>query len=102
MPEIGTFFRHCPSCGRRFEVRLVSKEEMSSEEIDEKMPHPALTGLPIGYAVSVPVVSTDGVPTIVGVEEFRYRYKCKHCGHEWVELRTKEISADAPKGFQSD
>ena len=41
-------------------------------------------------------------PTIVDIEEFRYTYKCKHCGHEWSEIRDTERGYDAPKGYTGD
>jgi len=31
MSVFKTFFRHCPSCGRRFEIRLGSKREVGDE-----------------------------------------------------------------------
>lgn len=29
-------------------------------------------------------------PTIVEVAKFQYAYKCKHCGHQWVEVREED------------
>jgi hypothetical protein len=32
----------------------------------------------------------EGAPIVVDHEEFRYSYKCSHCGHEWSEKRMEE------------
>jgi hypothetical protein len=32
----------------------------------------------------------EAKPVIIDVEEFRYAYKCKHCGHEWSEKHLEE------------
>ena len=29
------------------------------------------------------------VPIITEIDDFRYTYKCKHCGHQWSEERFK-------------
>jgi predicted RNA-binding Zn-ribbon protein involved in translation (DUF1610 family) len=81
LAEVRTFFRRCPSCGRRFEIRLVSKKLIGREEIESK----AEQYLPVSAAD--PVVLESTVPIIVEVDEFGYTYKCKHCGHQWSEDR---------------
>jgi len=37
-----------------------------------------------------PTYVHEGKPIIIDVEEFRYAYKCAHCGHEWSETKTEE------------
>jgi len=37
------------------------------------------------------VVVEEKVPITIDVEDFQYTYKCKHCGHVWSELHTKEF-----------
>jgi len=32
----------------------------------------------------------EKVHVTVERKEFQYTYKCKHCGHEWVEKRLEE------------
>ena len=94
-----TFFRHCPSCGRRFEIRLVSKKAVDLggfEENAERVEVP-------GYGLRVPPIPVqENVPTVVDVEDFQYTYKCKHCGHEWSEVRETSKTFDAPKGYTGD
>ncbi|HXQ93227.1 MAG TPA: hypothetical protein VN739_09510 [Nitrososphaerales archaeon] len=87
MSNIETFFRRCPNCGKRFEIRLVSKELIETESIKEERP---ITG---GYFGGYPgsyVQVGETEPVYVDVEKFKYSYKCKHCGHQWVEIREKE------------
>ena len=103
MPSIRTFFRHCPSCGRRFEIRLVSREEVNSESHVEELPASVMgprvvTAAPIPRAVLV----QEEKPSMVDVEEFQYTYKCRHCGHVWSEIRTQDEVADAPEGYTGD
>jgi hypothetical protein len=90
------FFRHCPGCGRRFHIELESKELVSEhrESIPgRKVPRAVVvrsTGRGAGASLaSTPIAVQEGKPIIVGVEEFQYAYKCKHCGHEWSETRLK-------------
>jgi DNA-directed RNA polymerase subunit RPC12/RpoP len=102
MPDIRTFFRHCPSCGRRFEIRVTGKKLVRSTTIEEK----ERRVIPIGAAgfrspVPVTIVQED-VPSIVYVEDFQYRYRCKHCGHEWSEVHEKSHKADQPEGYTGD
>lgn len=87
MSEIETFFRRCPNCGRRFEIRLVGKKVLDSETIKEDRPYVAdyFSGSPDEY-----LDLNETVPAIIEVEKFQYAYRCKHCGHQWVEIKEKE------------
>jgi DNA-directed RNA polymerase subunit RPC12/RpoP len=87
MSEITTFFRHCPSCGKRFEIRLVGKKLVDEkEETDER---------PSAYPPYSPYYNdvVEGVPMTVDIKEFQYSYRCKHCGHQWSEIRSKRSEA---------
>ena len=104
MSEIRTFFRHCPACGRRFEIRLVGKELEDSEAFEEEA-RPARAATPasvMGRSIVVPTLVGQDKPTLVDVEEFQYAYKCKHCGHEWTEVRNVTESSAAPTGYTGD
>ena len=35
----------------------------------------------------------EDVPMTMDVKDFRYTYKCKHCGHVWTEMREKDSEA---------
>jgi DNA-directed RNA polymerase subunit RPC12/RpoP len=107
MSGIRTFFRHCPSCGRRFEIRLVKKEAVDSEELNARLPRPvnplmARAVTPALPTRSAPTLLSNEVPSIVDIEEFQYTYRCKHCGHEWSEVHEKEESYSAPEGYTGD
>jgi hypothetical protein len=94
MSEIEAFFRHCPACGRRFEIRLVGKRPVGTrEETYEKRVSVPLGGLGYsGVSARPPLIVQEDVPTTVGITDFNYTYKCRHCGHEWTELRSEERS----------
>jgi len=88
--EVRTFFRRCPYCGRRFEIRLVKKKLIGSEQVESKVEQYT----PV--SVTAPVVLESDVPMIVEIDEFSYTYKCKHCGHQWSEdhFRTENEKID--------
>ena len=87
MPDVRTFFRHCPSCSARFEIRLVSKRQVEDEE--DESTEEKYTSSPVPY----PEVLETDKPSVVEVEDFRYTYKCKRCGHQWSEERYKSVNA---------
>ena len=91
MSDAREFFRHCPACGRRFHIKLVSKrlvdEKRETEEIKQVTMSPNIgvySRTPIA-----PIIVEQSVPITIDVEDFQYSYKCKHCGHEWSETQTK-------------
>lgn len=111
--EIRRFFRHCPSCGRRFEISLVSKtlvsetvtpgeeespnstamQDQVAPEQDTVISSASTSVYESGYAVL-----TEGKqPLVLDVKEFTYSYKCKHCGHSWSETRTTEKAIPSPR-----
>jgi predicted RNA-binding Zn-ribbon protein involved in translation (DUF1610 family) len=95
MSVIKAFFRHCPSCGRRFEIRLESKKLLNEDRVTTMVsPTEAnvRTGLIAGPATgtSAPLMVGTDVPITIDIESFQYTYKCKHCGHEWSEVRQEE------------
>ena len=97
MSGVRTFFRHCPSCGRRFEVRLVRNESVSKTDTVETRDRAAGP-----YINPDPVLMTDDGPVVVDIEEFQYTYRCKHCGHEWTEAHETEREFHAPEGYTGD
>ena len=93
MSEVKTFFRFCPSCGKRFHIRLVSKklEDERVETTEMTQASGTYTGTSgSSQFFSVPVVLEEKVPVVVDVRDFQYSYKCKHCGHVWTEMHEKE------------
>jgi predicted SprT family Zn-dependent metalloprotease len=45
---------------------------------------------------------TVEVPGIEEVKEFKYNYKCKHCGHEWSEERLKTTESEGNPEYEGD
>ena len=80
--EIKTLIRHCPGCGRRFEIRLISKKpiDFRRETYEDKE---TVFG-------RNPLVVEEGIPVTVEEIKFQYTYRCKHCGHQWYEFHTEE------------
>jgi len=86
---IRLFFRHCPGCGRRFEIQLVSKKLIRVDRETSTIPEIESLAT-VGPTHSVPLTLSEGRPITVDTEEFEYSYKCGHCGHEWSEKRDVE------------
>ena len=93
--EVRTFFRFCPSCGKRFHIQILSKEKVAVER-EERAPGNAESVVPgvldqvSGFSAPVPLVLEEGHPVMVEVDDYRYSYRCKHCGHEWTEEHIEE------------
>ena len=102
VPDVRTLFRHCPSCGRRFEIRLVKKESLGEEDVAGTERRAAGRYISPQFILPAPVPLTEDEPVVVDIEEFRYTYKCKHCGHEWTEAHETERKFDTPKGYTGD
>jgi hypothetical protein len=89
------FFRFCPGCGRRFHIKLESKQLVSVDRQVRRKTDTFTVGARPGYGPrgTYPILTTilsEDKPIIVDVEEFQYTYKCKHCGHEWSDKRFEE------------
>ena len=101
MSAIETFFRHCPSCGRRFEIRLVGKQLKDAETLPVKEPETTAAIMSSGR-LAPPLVLVEGKPIIVDIEEFEYTYRCRHCGHQWTEMRETKSVGPRPEGYTGD
>jgi DNA-directed RNA polymerase subunit M/transcription elongation factor TFIIS len=89
--ELRTFFRFCPSCGRRFHIKLIGKEVVEVDRVPGKAEKPMMVSNQIsGYDVPMPVLLEEGKPVMIDLEEYSYTYRCKHCGHEWTEKHIEE------------
>jgi transposase-like protein len=96
MSEVETLFRFCPSCGKRFHVRLVSKKLIDAKEetLEAKQVARGGNANPMTYIRGTyPIVLEENVPVTIIVEDFQYSYKCKHCGHEWTETQVTQKKA---------
>jgi len=96
MSEVKEFFRICPSCGRRFHIKLVSKKLVGERTEVESIKQAAAYRTFGAYrgASWSPVTVEENVPITINIEDFEYSYKCKHCGHTWSELHETESKAD--------
>jgi hypothetical protein len=105
MSVLRTFFRHCPSCGRRFEIRLISKGEVSDEG-GTWMASRSAAGMSGRRESNVMLEGERPVTVEVSeteeVKDFKYNYKCKHCGHEWSEERFKTTERAGNPNYKGD
>jgi hypothetical protein len=106
--EEKTFFRTSPACGRKFEVHLESRAKLGGDdsvggtpdgiidEFDKMKPED-------GHATDKPgwPVLKESVPTVVAAEDFRYKYKCTHTGHQWFEVHRK-VTQGRAEGYTGD
>ncbi len=102
MSEVRTLLRFCPACGKRFHIKLVGKK-LTDERTEQTETKRAVgfIGSSMGsgsYGAAQPVVVEENVPLTIDVEEFRYTYKCKHCGHVWSELHDEERNLEPSGG----
>lgn len=93
MPDVTDFFRFCPSCGRRFHIKLVSKTLVGDRK-EVRQVKQMLVGPPTNaFRSPYVVVVQDTIPVTVDVQDFEYAYRCKHCGHVWTEEHSSESTA---------
>ncbi|MGD0319757.1 MAG: hypothetical protein ABSB56_08680 [Nitrososphaerales archaeon] len=81
MSGINEFLRICPSCGKRFHVKLVG-EKLVGVDIGER------TTETLGMAYRVGGIANSSQSTVED-DAYRYSYKCSGCGHEWSEKSNK-------------
>jgi DNA-directed RNA polymerase subunit RPC12/RpoP len=95
MSEVKEFFRICPSCGRRFHIKLVTKKLVDNRKEEGVIKQnvafqSASAAVGFGRMTMFPIVVTESVPVTVDIEDFQFSYKCGHCGHVWSEMRVEE------------
>jgi len=101
MSEVKAFFRHCPACGRRFEIRIVRKGTRKDDTYGSEMPR-SDTGTMEARALVPLLLDESNQPVAVEEKEFSYKYVCKHCGHQWTETREETGVEPAPEGYTGD
>lgn len=72
------FLRRCPSCGRRFVVRLQSKTIAKDERDSEQIVHDVVVLQVIPDGITHKQISIER-------KTFDVTYECKNCHHEWME-----------------
>ena len=79
----------CPKCHRPFTKELEGEKLLAENEGEEKRIDAMVGNRPmLGMSRITGATETTSVHTIDLTYEDRF--KCKHCGHEWTELKTKE------------
>jgi hypothetical protein len=80
LSEVRNFFRICPSCGRRFHIKLVNKKLEKETKVATERRERTTPGFLLGsrYAPVLPTLLEVDVPVTVDVEDFEFHYKCKH------------------------
>jgi DNA-directed RNA polymerase subunit RPC12/RpoP len=97
MSEVKDLFRICPTCGRRFHIKLISKKLVDDRKDVEEIKQAMISPMPMGYTrgsmPTSPIIVEENIPVTIEIEDFQYSYKCKHCGHEWTENHAEERKA---------
>jgi transcription elongation factor Elf1 len=101
MSEIKAFFRHCPACGRRFEIRVVRKATQKDDSYSSEVPR-SDTATREARALMPLLLSESNEPVTIEEEEFSYKYVCKHCGQSWTETREETDVEPTPEGYTGD
>jgi rubredoxin len=76
----------CPECHRLFTKELEDKQFIGHEVVEVPEEPASLKG-------STRLSTWEPIFVKKDISRYRYRYKCKHCGHEWTEIKTEERSA---------
>jgi hypothetical protein len=101
MSEIKAFFRHCPACGRRFEIRMVRKKTRNDDTYVSEIPRSDTATMEVRALMPL-LLDESNEPITIEEEKFSYKYVCKHCGHQWTETR-KEVDVEpTPEGYTGD
>ena len=101
MSEVRAFFRHCPNCGRRFEIRIVRKKMQKDDTYGSEIPR-SDTATMETKALMPLLLGESSEPVTVEEKEFSYSYVCKHCGHRWTETREAVDVEPTPEGYTGD
>jgi predicted RNA-binding Zn-ribbon protein involved in translation (DUF1610 family) len=101
MSEVRAFFRHCPACGRRFEIRVVRKEARKDDSYASEMPR-LDTDTTKAKALAPLLLNEADEQVVVEEKELGYTYICKHCGHKWTELHEDIDVEPSPEGYTGD
>jgi hypothetical protein len=104
--HVQTLFRRCPSCGRRFGLKVTGKSLLgvgqdtymsirtspgdSSAVVAQRPAYGQVRGPPPAFYddYKAPV---GRVRVTARRERLEYSYACSRCGHQWSEKRTTEL-----------
>jgi hypothetical protein len=76
----------CPQCHRLFTKELEDKEFVGHDFVEGP-------GEPVGLSGATRPGTWEPYFVRKEISRYRYRYKCKHCGHEWTEIKIEERNA---------
>ncbi|MGD0477413.1 MAG: hypothetical protein ABSB29_04495 [Nitrososphaerales archaeon] len=82
--------------------KSIDSEGFNEKEKSVKSVSNVSSGPLLGSFSTPPSVVEEHAPLIVDSEAFQYTYRCKHCGHEWLEVREKDEVRREPKGYTGD
>jgi len=93
----------CPNCHHLFSVVTEEKGQLiddeKSEAVEATVPEKMEEALdfinPVGQ---VPMSGSKGKVEEVDDLTYEYKFKCKHCGYEWTEMKEKESVEKGPDG----
>ena len=94
-------FRHCPACGRRFEIRIVRKETSKDHAYGSEVPRSGAATMEAEALMPI-LLGESNEPVTIEEKEFSYTYVCKHCGHRWTETREETDVEPTPEGYTGD
>ena len=80
----------CPSCGRRFSIRMLEKKLVGDERESETVTKSVLVPTARGSSRNVGTGNPIQVASVVTTERQTYEstYECRRCGHRWSERTT--------------
>lgn len=86
-----TFFRQCPGCKKRFQIKILGKEALESETVMERQPFVSeyFSGSADEY-----LELNETIPALIELEKFRYAYRCSRCGRQWTEIKESEVGTE--------
>jgi hypothetical protein len=84
----------CPNCHHLFSVVTEENKQLigdeKSEDIRQDTREKVEDGLDYLVPYSLRPPGSFGKETNVDDLTYEYKFKCKHCGYEWTELKEKE------------
>ncbi|MGP8125886.1 MAG: hypothetical protein ACLQEQ_08530 [Nitrososphaerales archaeon] len=81
-----SFKTKCPQCHKRLTKELEDKEFMGHETVE-------VPGEPVALKGETRLSTWEPYFARKDISYYKYSLKCPNCGHEWVEMKTKERGA---------
>ncbi len=99
-----TFFKKCPKCGKRFEVRHTSETvEKKQTLIPEEKTYLEPAGVAAAYPIPQPPIRAEAeVEEDIEEDTYTETYRCVRCGNTWTETREKVRDIGGVGGTKGD